>query len=154
CLPHEGVRRRRLAAPAAIGADMAYPLAMPGGGPEHGATAAILRKKSEGLRRAARTTIRSPDLQGGSSMPDPTTFNHDDRELLGELFTEHQPHLDKVLKRYIWNEHRREDFVQDVFIRVLQKWHLYDRQRPFWPWLQTVALKYLFAQARNRRWQA
>jgi len=87
-------------------------------------------------------------------MPGPTTFNHDDRELLGELFTTHHSHLDNVLKRYIWDEHRREDFVHEVFVRVLLKWHRYNRQLPFWPWLRVVALKYLVAQARNRRWHA
>lgn len=81
-------------------------------------------------------------------------FNEDDRRILGALFEEHRSHLDNVLKRFLWDEHHREDFIGDVFVRVLQKWRLYDRQRPFWPWLQRVALNYLSAQVRNRRWQA
>src|SRR2546423_634517 len=87
-------------------------------------------------------------------MPGPPKFSEDNRGLLGALFEEHRSHLDNLLKRFIWDEHNREDFVGDVFVRVLQKWHLYDRQRPFWPWLQQVALNYPHAQARNRRWQA
>jgi RNA polymerase sigma factor (sigma-70 family) len=84
----------------------------------------------------------------------PSTFSHDDRELLAALFTAHRSHLDNLLKRHIWDTHLREDFVHEVFIRVLMKWHLYDQQRHFWPWLGRVALNYLRAQARSRRWQS
>jgi RNA polymerase sigma-70 factor (ECF subfamily) len=86
-------------------------------------------------------------------MSDPPTFNHDDREYLGELFTTHHSHLDNVLKRYIWDEHVREDFVHEVFVLVLRKWHKYDRQQPFWPWLYPVALNYLFSEARKKKWR-
>ena len=84
-------------------------------------------------------------------MSGPPPFNEDDCGLLASLFEEHRAHLDNVLRRYIWDEHLREDFVSDVFVRVLQKWHLYDRQRPFWPWLLRVALNYIRAQLRNPR---
>src|SRR5262245_11805291 len=99
CLHHEEVGRGPLAARTAIGPDMAYLLAMPGDGPKHGATAAILTKKSEGLLREPRTTIRAPVRLGGPSMSVPPMFNEDDREYLGELFNTHGSLLDNMLKR-------------------------------------------------------
>jgi RNA polymerase sigma-70 factor (ECF subfamily) len=87
-------------------------------------------------------------------MSGPPAFNQDDHELLTKYFTDHQAHLYNVLRRYIRNEHQREDFVQDVFTLVLRKWRLYDRERPFWPWLLRVTLNYLYSQMQNRRWRA
>jgi RNA polymerase sigma-70 factor (ECF subfamily) len=84
-------------------------------------------------------------------MSGPPTFNEDDQVKLGALFEEHRSHLDNVLKRYIWNHHRREDYLSDIFVRVLQKWHQYNRLRPFWPWLLQLAVNYLRTQMRNPR---
>lgn len=45
--------------------------------------------------------------------------------------------------RYIGDRHKAQDVLQEVFIRVFDKFHLYDPNKgPLYSWLSTIAVRY------------
>jgi RNA polymerase sigma factor (sigma-70 family) len=67
-------------------------------------------------------------------------------ELLSELF----PVLRRFVTRRWPNAHDTEDVVQEILVSIHTVRQTYDRQRPFTPWLMTIAARRVADAARSR----
>ncbi len=66
------------------------------------------------------------------------------------------PHLDAlytVAIRMLGNAAEADDIAQDALVRALEQHHRYDAQRPFRPWLLTIAANLCRDRARGGWWR-
>ena len=64
-----------------------------------------------------------------------------DKAAWGELYEALAPRLFWLFRRKGASEQQAEDLVQETWIRILRKPHLYDRGRPFEPYLFVIAVR-------------
>lgn len=76
-------------------------------------------------------------------MDDPDAF----RDLVERYQGQATGHALAILR----NLEDSRDAVQDAFVQVFRKWHLYDASRPFYPYLYTVLRHICFRRLRVRR---
>jgi len=76
-----------------------------------------------------------------------------DRAAYAEVVRAHGDQLVGVLWRLVGNREDARDLAQETFVRAYRKLHLYDRRRPFKPWLfriaRNLALNHLTARRRR-----
>jgi len=74
------------------------------------------------------------------------------REAFGAIYDRTRDRLVRVLASYAGPDPMvLEDLVHDVFVRVAERLQAYDPQRPFAPWLFTIALNVGRNHTRSRR---
>jgi RNA polymerase sigma-70 factor, ECF subfamily len=67
-------------------------------------------------------------------------INKDDQEALSELYKRYSPKLlGYFIKIFKGDVPKAQDFLQDVFVRILEKKHLFDPDRRFYTWVFTIA---------------
>lgn len=77
------------------------------------------------------------------------------REAFGAIYDRTRDRLVRVLASYAGPDPMvLEDLVHDVYVRVAERLHAYDPERPFAPWLFTIALNVGRNHARVRREEA
>jgi RNA polymerase sigma-70 factor (ECF subfamily) len=71
------------------------------------------------------------------------------------LILDHQVGLYALCYQRVGNPHDAEDLASETITLVLMKWATYDRERPFWPWLERIAVNRLWSQLRRKtvKWQ-
>jgi RNA polymerase sigma-70 factor (ECF subfamily) len=62
-----------------------------------------------------------------------------DRSRLGELIDRHGEELMRYLVAILASREMAEDMFQETWIKVMERIHRYDPQRPFGPWLFRIA---------------
>ena len=62
-----------------------------------------------------------------------------DLEAYGALIQETQSSVFNVCYRVLGNRQEAEDLTQEAFIRAYQQFSLFDPNRPFGPWIRTLA---------------
>lgn len=62
-----------------------------------------------------------------------------DLEAYGELVRRYQGAVFGVCYRLLGERQDAEDLAQEAFLRAYQRFHLYDSQRPFGPWVRRLA---------------
>ena len=62
-----------------------------------------------------------------------------DLEAYGELIQLYQSSVLNVCYRVLGNRHDAEDLTQEAFIRAYKHLASYDQERPFGPWMRTLA---------------
>ena len=63
-----------------------------------------------------------------------------DADAFGVLVQRYQASVFNVCYRMAGERQEAEDLAQETFIRVYQRFNLYDAQRPFGPWIRRVAV--------------
>ena len=81
-------------------------------------------------------------------LPKKTTFNAlltavgavrgGDREAFGRLLELYQRRLFGLALMMVRDPEGAEEVTQDAFVRAYTRLHLYDEDRPFYPWLATI----------------
>ena len=71
-----------------------------------------------------------------------------DRDGFGELVHRYQGRLFGLVLMMLRRRDAVDDVAQDTFVRAFTHLHQYDRTRPFYPWLATIAVR--LAQNRLR----
>ena len=74
-----------------------------------------------------------------------------DLDALSVLFERYHPRIDRFLLRLVGCPEDAEDLAQDVFLRVYASIHSYAPDRPFRPWLYTVAKRIAWKRLSDRR---
>lgn len=73
-----------------------------------------------------------------------------DREAFGRLVELYQKRVFALTLMMVRDGSLAEDVTQDAFVRALQHLDRYDEQRPFYPWLATIAVRLAQTSLRNR----
>jgi RNA polymerase sigma factor (sigma-70 family) len=73
------------------------------------------------------------------------------KDCYAELIRRYQNRLRSVLSFYCLSEHECEEYVQDAFVHAYENLGSFDRQRPFFPWLRTIALNTLRMEIRHKK---
>ena len=66
------------------------------------------------------------------------------------LIEDHADRLVAYFYRRLGCVHQAEDMAQATILIVIAKWHKYDSDRPFWPWLVTIAFRYMVTVKRRK----
>lgn len=69
-----------------------------------------------------------------------------------ELYERYYGQLVRLLGAFCAPGQPHEDFAQEAFLRVLSRLDLYDRRRPLWPWLKSIALNIARDHYRRHSW--
>ena len=64
-----------------------------------------------------------------------------DREAFGRLVRAHQGRLFGLVLMMVRERAGAEEVTQDAFVRAYSNLHRYDDQRPFYPWLASIAVR-------------
>ncbi len=72
-------------------------------------------------------------------------------EAFADLAGRLMPPVERFLRTRTLSAHDAEDLAQETFLRARQMLHQYDPQRPFMPWLMTIAANLAAGLARSRR---
>jgi RNA polymerase sigma-70 factor, ECF subfamily len=91
-----------------------------------------------------------------------TMTHQDDQQLIEEvlngsldgfakLMGRYQDKLDAMLSYYCHSREEIEDLTQETFIKCYQSLDSFDRSRPFFPWLKTIALNGLRMELRRKQ---
>jgi RNA polymerase sigma-70 factor, ECF subfamily len=75
-------------------------------------------------------------------------------EPYGEIVQCYQRRLFGLLLRQVCDRAAAEDLTQEAFLLAFRKLHLYDLERPFWPWLVRIGLNLGYTWHRSARRQA
>ncbi len=75
-------------------------------------------------------------------------------EPYGEVVRWYQRRLFGLLLRLVRDRAAAEDLTQESFLLAFRKLHLYDLERPFWPWLVRLGINLSHSWHRNARRQA
>lgn len=67
-----------------------------------------------------------------------------DKAAFGDLVERYQSSVFNVCYRLLGERREAEDLAQEAFIRAYQRFHLFDPQRPFGPWIRRVAANLCF----------
>jgi RNA polymerase sigma-70 factor (ECF subfamily) len=62
-----------------------------------------------------------------------------DQQAYAELLERYGPRIHGFLLKLVGNTHDAQDLTQDVFVKAYRNIHNFDTQRPFAPWLFTIA---------------
>lgn len=62
-------------------------------------------------------------------------------EAFNRLVELYQGRLFGLVLMMVRNPFEAEDVTQDAFVRAFTRFHLYDENRPFYPWLATIAVR-------------
>ncbi len=81
----------------------------------------------------------------GDPGPRPDDLNSFDR-----AFAAHQEDVARVCRRLLGGSEEARDAPQEVFLRARRSLHTYDRERPFRPWLLTIAGNYCIDRLRQQ----
>jgi RNA polymerase sigma-70 factor (ECF subfamily) len=73
-----------------------------------------------------------------------------DDDVFDALYRRHHPRLVRLLKRRVGDPALAEDLAQDTLIRAMTNIDSFDRSRPMWPWLKTIATRLAIDDARSR----
>ena len=76
-----------------------------------------------------------------------------DLEAYGSLIQDHQVSVFNVCFRILGNRQEAEDLTQEAFIRAYQQIKKYDPERPFRPWIRTLAANHCYNHLKKRRLQ-
>jgi RNA polymerase sigma-70 factor (ECF subfamily) len=76
-----------------------------------------------------------------------------DLEAFGSLIRDHQVSVFNVCFRILGNRQEAEDLTQEAFIRAYQQLKKYDPERPFGPWMRTLAANHCYNHLKKRRLQ-
>src|SRR5690349_13209580 len=82
-------------------------------------------------------------------MDDSTTLPHHD-ERFSALYAEHADALVAVCRRMV-GANDAEEVAQEAFLRAWAHRDRYSPDRPFWPWLVTIARRICIDRGRRRR---
>ena len=74
-----------------------------------------------------------------------------DDQAFGQLVTHHTPQLFRVIRRVVDDTGEAESAVQEAFLRVWQALPRYQSDRPFFPYLATVAMNLVRDRWRQER---
>ncbi len=74
-----------------------------------------------------------------------------DTEAYGEIVERYQGSVFNVCLRMLGDRYEAEDLAQDSFIRAYQRLESYDVERPFGPWIRTVATNLCLNHLNRRR---
>jgi len=66
---------------------------------------------------------------------------HGDRDAFGRLVRAYQGRLFGLVMMIVREPAGAEDVTQDAFVRAYTNLHRYDDQRPFYPWLASIAVR-------------
>lgn len=70
---------------------------------------------------------------GESGSADALTFS--------SIYDRYYRRLVRLAERHVNDAHLAEDVAQETLLRALRYFHAYDRSRPLWPWLRTIAVR-------------
>lgn len=73
-----------------------------------------------------------------------------DRAAYAQLLSELVPMLRRLVNLKWPNTHEDEDIVQEILVSLHTVRHTYDRDRPFMPWILTIAKRRMADAARRR----
>jgi RNA polymerase sigma-70 factor (ECF subfamily) len=74
-----------------------------------------------------------------------------DLDAYGELIHDYQVSVFNVCYRILGNRQEAEDLTQEAFLRAYRQLKLYDQDRPFGPWMRTLAANLCYNHLRKRR---
>ncbi|HEX2295377.1 MAG TPA: RNA polymerase sigma factor, partial [Actinomycetota bacterium] len=74
----------------------------------------------------------------------------DDGEALAHLYQRFYPRLVRLVARKTGDRALAEDVAQEAILRALDKLDTFDRSRPLWPWLKTIATNLAVDAGRKR----
>ena len=80
-----------------------------------------------------------------------TAVKGGDPEAFGALVALYQNKLFALCLMMLRNPADAEDVAQDAFVRAFTKLELYDQNRPFYPWLATIAVRLVQTRLIGRR---
>ncbi len=66
-----------------------------------------------------------------------------------ELYKAHYVRVFGLCRRLLNSASLAEDASQETFLRAYRTFREYDRQRPFWPWVSTIASRHCIDQLRR-----
>lgn len=78
-----------------------------------------------------------PAVEGRARSKRPTA----DAAVLAALYEEFYPRLVKLCHRRVRDAHLAEDIAQEAILQAARYFGTYDRTRPLWPWIRTIALR-------------
>lgn len=67
------------------------------------------------------------------------------------IITDFQDEIMKIALAYLRDPEEAEDAVQEIFLRAYRALHRFQLEKPFRPWLFTIATNYLKNSYRNRK---
>lgn len=79
-------------------------------------------------------------------------MKHISREKAEKLFSWYSGYVFKTVFLLCKSKELAEDVTQETFIKIFQKYHLYNSEKPLKPWIYKVALNTLRAEIRKRKW--
>ena len=79
-----------------------------------------------------------------------TRAQRGDASAFGELIRLTQAAVYHVCLRMMGERREAEDMAQETFVRVYERLHTFDPQRPFLPWVRRVAANYCLNQLSRR----
>jgi len=74
-----------------------------------------------------------------------------DLDAYGELIRDHQAGVFNVCYRILGVRQQAEDLTQDAFLRAYQQLARYDPERPFGPWIRTLAANLCYNHLKKSR---
>lgn len=69
-----------------------------------------------------------------------------------QLFNEHKTYIYRTALLLTHSESLADDIVQETFIRIFKKYHSYNQQKPFKPWIYKIALNVTRNILRKNKW--
>lgn len=63
----------------------------------------------------------------------------DDQAEFEQVYRIYAPMVGRVVGRFVKDDSRAEDLIQETFLRAYRAWPKIDTDRPIWPWLRTIA---------------
>lgn len=78
-------------------------------------------------------------------------FQSDDEEAFKMLFDRYSKRLINFAYRFLFSQEEAEDVAQRVLLTLYQKKSRYDPQRPFRPWLFSIASRLMSNRLRDRK---
>lgn len=76
---------------------------------------------------------------------------HGDLEAYGKVIRAHQDGVFNVCLRVLGNPQEAEDLAQEAFLRAYRNIHQYDPDRPFGPWVRTLAANLCYNHLKKAR---
>lgn len=75
------------------------------------------------------------------------------KEEASRLFEDYSPLVYRIALMLTKSTALADDVVQETFIRIFEKYHLYDRSKPLQPWVCKVAMNTARNLMRKHKWQ-
>jgi RNA polymerase sigma-70 factor (ECF subfamily) len=74
------------------------------------------------------------------------------KEYAEQIYNEYSSFVYKVALFLIKSRTLAEDITQETFIQVFRKYHLYDSNKPFEPWIYRITINTYHNMSRKSRW--